>query len=541
MKECSIKKCGYEAYENDKCIFHCEKVSWFKTNSKGERKWNENKVRKFWEEIRKKIKENETEIWFIEMIFPISEFFFILKNNPSSIDIDFAEAVHISKNLYFENCIFEYELSFRYCEEIDGLSFSNCNVKECITIERSTIISFIDFDEECEINNITCNDVTIKGEVLFKNVTVRELYFNNSTFENKIEFNNVKFKKNINIKNSEFKNEIQFNNINVKKQICFYETSFQYHTSFMNSKNNKAINKLVFDGTEFGENADIYFYNLDIKNLEFIHLRNYAQYVTFVDIKIVDEQKKSKIKLVNSNVSSFEFIGCDFSESEIEIKNVSFKSNNGFTIFNDVKWGKIKETFSENTKRDTFRQLKYANEQQGNIIDANRFYSAEMNAYRKELKNTNWNKHIQDKIIFNLNRGVSNFSQSWISPLGWFLTIGLIFYFISKNNNIRLFELIGVSIFSISLVLYFDIIFLIEDCNCKVNKFFWCLFITSIFTFIYFFNLSSYLNDFLEFINPIPFSNSINEYPPLIWIVFKALSTFIIYQFIVSLRRQTRR
>ncbi|MCK4312836.1 MAG: hypothetical protein KAW88_08895, partial [Candidatus Cloacimonetes bacterium] len=47
------------------------------------------------------------------------------------------------------------------------------------------------------------------------------------------------------------------------------------------------------------------------------------------------------------------------------------------------------------------------------------------------------------------------------------------------------------------------------------------------------------INQFFKYLNP--FNTSPGEWNSIIWFVFKALSVFIIYQFIISLRRQTRR
>ena len=57
MKKCSHQNCDLEIFENsDKCIFHCEKNSWFTLTEKNKKIWNEKNVNDFWENIRKYLK-----------------------------------------------------------------------------------------------------------------------------------------------------------------------------------------------------------------------------------------------------------------------------------------------------------------------------------------------------------------------------------------------------------------------------------------------------------------------------------------------------
>ena len=228
-----------------------------------------------------------------------------------------------------------------------------------------------------------------------------------------------------------------------------------------------------------------------------INLINDSNYFTFSDIQILNEFIIEESNISNLELHNFNASGCD----RIRIKNVAFQSNNGFTIFNGVNWGDIRETFDKTTDRDTYRQLKYVNEKQGNIIEANKFYSAEMNAYRKELKDTKWSKRIQDKIIFNLNRCVSNFSQNWVLPFFWFFFNGVVAFVLINYRRIVPYFFSGLELNS---------------------NIFW-----------------KTVYEYFCFVNP--FNNIPNAKNPLVWFIFKVLSVFIIYQFIVSLRRQTRR
>ena len=166
-----------------------------------------------------------------------------------------------------------------------------------------------------------------------------------------------------------------------------------------------------------------------------------------------------------------------------------------------MKWGNISKTFDSSTDRDTFRQLKHVNEKQGNIIEANKFYSAEMKAYKEELKNNKNKFNRQDRFIFWLNEKVSNFSQSWLKPFGWFLLLGFIAFLLSNIHKISTY---------------------INNTSCISITTFW-----------------NALNLYFVYLNP--FNTNAGNWNPIVWLIFKGLSVFIIYQFIISLRRQTRR
>ena len=489
-KTCSHTGCNHEVYENEKCIFHCEKDDWFIENSGGGKEWKKNKVKLFWEKVREYIWKtpNLKEYDFSNFIFP--EFEEVSEEDTEEFKVEgkkyYCLKPSINKNFW------------------KGMSM--------------TFTKILDFNNAIFLGKVNFNYTVFEKESWFAHNLIFQDYveFIESTFQEKTTFESVNFEGDVYFGGSIFEDEVKFYNINVKKQIWFYETSFLSHTSFVNSKNDRVINKLIFERAEFGEKADIFFDKLDINYLSFKKNVNYSEYISFFDINILNE-----LKFNNTNISNMEFHNCNLKNSKINIQNVSFISNNGHTIFNGVNWGNIRETFDKKTNRDTFRQLKYVNEKQGNIIEANKFYSAEMDAYRQEMKadkkelkanikklkdnKEKKKKQIrtlkQDMLIFCLNEKVSNFSQNWLRPLGWFFLLGFIAFVLS---NI------------VKIISYFNN-------TSKIN-------LTSIW------NAS---NQYFEYLNP--FNTSAGEWNPIIWLIFKALSVFIIYQFIISLRRQTRR
>jgi hypothetical protein len=171
----------------------------------------------------------------------------------------------------------------------------------------------------------------------------------------------------------------------------------------------------------------------------------------------------------------------DFTLTKVEFKNTIFED----TKLNNIKWGKF-----ISADRDIFRQIKVVMDKQKNHIDFNFFHSLELEEYRKELKNYKWYQNIEDKIIFNLNRWSSNFSQSWIRPLILLILFSALTYSgLCYSNNLK---------------------------ECCINNFF-------------------------QFFNPLN-KKVIDDFENIyaIWFLHKIISIFFVYQIIIALRRKTK-
>lgn len=142
--------------------------------------------------------------------------------------------------------------------------------------------------------------------------------------------------------------------------------------------------------------------------------------------------------------------------------------------------------------RDAFRILKKSFDEQGDHIQANEYYSHEMAAYGKELEGK-WKTHFEDKIIFYLSQAISNFSQSWFQPLLWILYWSIFLYFFQSLHNGMLSNQVS-------------------------------------------------FNELFQFINP--FETNYTDGNRIIygwWLLHKIGLSFLLYHFVVALRRQMKR
>jgi hypothetical protein len=210
------------------------------------------------------------------------------------------------------------------------------------------------------------------------------------------------------------------------------------------------------------------------------------------------------------------FINCDFSEAEkIHIEDSDLTE----VKFINTEWGEISEKricpnlFEKEPKkaRETYRQLKYALDNQKDHINANEFFSLEMKAYGKSLKWNNW----QDKIIFTINKWTSDFGQSWVKPLLWIfiLTFIMSLYLHYKEINLQL----------------------IFNGNGGLN---WSIIGSSFIMMIE--NFFSTLNIFKIFGNSNNNHSNIFCYHT-ITSIYTILLAFFIYQFIIAVKRKTKR
>ena len=229
-----------------------------------------------------------------------------------------------------------------------------------------------------------------------------------------------------------------------------------------------------------------------------------------------------KLKLENIDLQKAKFVDCDFSECEIEIANsVSFKDS----LFNSVNWGDISNIKAE---RDIFRQLKYVNEAQGNVIQANRFYAEEMNRYEKEQKS------FSDEVIFKLNKYISNFGQNYFLPLFWiFIITGLMVSSIKYQSLLQ----------NISEILALEFGFIISLFINEFSKYWSYIFFLFVSTFLMVFHFDYQVFVFLTEIAKFSMLklNSDYESNVFLWFIHKTILSILIYHLTIAFRRQTKR
>jgi len=265
------------------------------------------------------------------------------------------------------------------------------------------------------------------------------------------------------------------------------------------------------------------------KNIDFIHLF-YAKNITFRDCEFMNNielknqsfehnflfEECTVYKNITFQMIQFKnftsFIGTTFNK-EVNFKHTKFYD---LALFNNTKINKLRleNTFfmdesnflnMKNEKkqplksknihdRETARIIKHSFEKINNIIEANQYYAIEMEKRKDELKI--W-KNPFDWLVFKFHRLSSNHSQNWILPIFWIFFIS--YLVTSVKTTYGIFETILYNIF-----------------------------------------IYGVLDKMANIINP--FSIMIRgESLTFNMLFFKVIIAYLMYQFVVSIRQNTRR
>lgn len=183
-----------------------------------------------------------------------------------------------------------------------------------------------------------------------------------------LEIKNTKFKSKLEIKNRVIQ-DFEFKNSNVEKVFDSFESRFEKSYFYKSIFTDFA----GFEKVEFGlEGQDVEAYQA-----KFI-------YTTFMSF---------------SNFRHTKF------HSGLDFENSNLKEQPNF----------LKTYISpKNTNRETFRIVKYSFDNVGNKIEANKFYSEEMDAYRREMKGE---FKPSERFVFCMNNFISEFGTSYLKPI----------------------------------------------------------------------------------------------------------------------------
>ncbi|WP_298690500.1 hypothetical protein [uncultured Sulfuricurvum sp.] len=575
--KCEVRDCQIDTYEhNSKCILHCDKTidnNWIfsgnrpiephkaKSNTDDILYWNEEKVEVFWnvlfDEIKNKIFKNvkrgqqNTTNEAIRVIGNKKKYGFYL----NFLDIKFPPVRNdfLKKHIHSNNTI------------IKNNQFQNCTFYDNCVINISDL-KLIFHPIQSGIKEITTNRPNQFYHCIFEQNFI--LHRPGST-EESIDLDDCKIKKRIEL-TSDFKN-IRLNKIEALV-LCIKDGSFGYKKkseldsfSLTESKikkitiDNKIINqfeinnleshKIVLKNSELKKisikkiNTNIFsIFNIDLtedskasfetiktKVLSIKRLSQDAKYIQLHNIDVAKRFYCERVEFKNTYFNDF-----NIKNAIKEIKKVSFIDAH----LNSIQWGNI---FEIKSSKDMFRQLKFVNDQQGNHIEANDFYAKEMTTHKKEtLDKQQWlSKWWQEKLIFLFGEKLSNFGQSWFLPLLWLMLLNLFFYtwvYIHASLILIFLTLLALS-WSVGKLAYK----LLSNARISFYTAQHIALVITLILLIYYFSLGN-IQKFTEFMSiRMPNKGIVYDKYLHIWYLNKAVSSFIIYYFIVALRKHTRR
>lgn len=439
-------------------------------------------------------------------------------------------------------------------------------------------------DENKNCNCILHNKNTNKSLTVFNEAIERiikenkdELILSDIIFPDNFEYQSV-FSKHTNIQfiDCEFNKKMIHLNI---ESICYTQCHFKNNIWFFDKKDiskTDNIYNLCFDYCTFEEefNCDFYADNMPRCNITALNIQNStfkksikfnkcninSSYmfsnntifgtsdfgdITFKEAYFIRNKFNDVVSFKQSYFDSFTFKENTFDKlaifedttfkSKLNLKGNIFKDEINFLGIKNEN-GKSLET-ANIVNRETARIIKHSFEKLDNIIEANKFYALEMQKREEELsKEKNW----LDLIVFKFHKISSNHSQDWLLSLLWVINLTFVytsFQFIEALDSHWLFLYsflsIGLIITSIEGLAYLEIP--------KDYKGLFCV----IFIFLNWIFYSLITNDYTMCYA----SNNFNPFSIMMGkesltfgtLIYKLIIAYLIYQFIISIRQNTRR
>lgn len=308
----------------------------------------------------------------------------------------------------------------------------------------------------------------------------------------------------INFEHSIFNGKVKIQYCDIQEKANFYNTSFKKLADFYRTK----FNEVIFERTDFDKVAvfseAVFKQNVNFKYTKFLG------YSVFRDTVI---------------------------KGKLDLRNTIFY-NNADANFLDItseerKRDQITEEFYGEPKviqvanRETARLIKSFYEYSNNIIESNKFYALEMKEREKELdKSFKDRKNLIEWVIFKLHGLSSNHSQDPVAPILWILNISYIYSM--WISGLHLDNILGYFATFIALTSIF-----------RKNKFLYKAILAGNLIFPYLFSFVT-LAIIADKINPFSIMTSI-DCITFGLLLFKVTIAYLIYQFIVSVRQNTRR
>ncbi len=483
---CSHKNCKLDIYHNNKCILHSDK--------------EDKDINKFWKQIQKDLSEkykciqgNEEldnyEVIYEHVIFPIFQ---------KDLEYDHIDPISETSNFYFT---YHHIVPDGYCSKDDEeYEFTDKLIERCnVHFNHCTFLEEVNLQRYDFQFSVTFFDCTFLQEVYLSNTVNAQIDFRDCKFKNQVlDLTNKIFNESffliycenidtLNLTNTEFKNTTSFSGSKLKN-IKFNETYFEGMSIFVKVHflENTKFEYCTFEENVFFNDARIY-KSIDIRHAIF------KKEVTFLDIVNQDDKN-----LTSSNIAN----------------------------------------------RETVRIIKHSFEKQDNIIEANKFYALEMQKREEELNDIkSMDYNFWERLVFKIHGISSNHSQDWKLALFWIIIFGFFsgvidFYSINHNGNLPHITITGL----FGLVVFLPILYWIYN----QVRYFKKLILPMLFIVLTYSAYATLTHDYCldifytKTINP--FSIMKSEDPiNIVQLIFKAIFAYLIYQFIISIRQNTRR
>jgi hypothetical protein len=272
------------------------------------------------------------------------------------------------------------------------------------------------FEFDVVINNalyLNLENCVFKKRFKIEGTSQYDFLFKNIVFEDIADFSNFTFSKNVRFHGCGFKKTASFDNTKFKGLADFYYSRFIQPTIFFKTDFNA---RTVFSAVRFEQNV-LFTYSL----IESHFILRGAKFNKGLDLSLA---------LLSGTINLF----------GLKIPNyTSVKDINDEDEYDQAVC--VKGLITHKNKRETFRILKKALQEQGNAIDALNMAALEKNAYSKQLQSEMWSSKkglwriLQNQLILFLGRVSNSHGESWSRGVLFTLLIGTFFFYLSIINT----------------------------------------------------------------------------------------------------------
>jgi uncharacterized protein YjbI with pentapeptide repeats len=390
------------------------------------------------------------------------------------------------------------------CDFEKGICFFRDTKADNINI-NSSIIHFLYIESDVPNIHISNNKKEI-NKLIIKHNSLKSLTIHNTIIKKDFLLNKEQYKKRdtfdldlLNLKESTFegKVKIQFYDI---QDANFYNTKFQDLADFYQT----IFHKVNFERTDF--------WSISVFSESHFKCDVAFDYVKFWGKAIF---RDTIIK------------------GTLNLRDSIFNDEANFLNITKEKVDKDKEPIDINVaNRETARVIKNFYDNSNNIIEANRFYKLEMekreDELEKDIKSNFW-----EWLIFKFHGISSNHSQNWLLALFWIFIISF---------EVEVFKKIEVIYYLFAIIL--PLIFILFIFEFKSNKTVFNVLLIEIgllFYILYGYLTKDYkLYCFSNNLNPFSIMTGVDKLN-ILELLYKVIIAYLLYQFIISIRQNTRR
>jgi uncharacterized protein YjbI with pentapeptide repeats len=421
-----------------------------------------------------------------------------------------------SVKVFFDEChfynawtLYNYDL----LENVSNVTYQICTFHKDVNnyIPKKNELAIYNnpqFDAMCKFKSSLIIDKCILEKELFKitqmnnktkKTIIKCLIIKNSIINDNFSINKIKIL-NFNLSESTFKGKVKI----------------QY----------SILEKSSFYNTKFNDLAD--FYRTQFKEVNF-QRSDFNEIVVFAESEFFNNLSFQYAKFMKKSIFMDMIL-----KGELNLRDTIFDDDANFLDMRQNKDSKAINIPIKVENRETARIIKNFFDNSNNIIEANKFYTLEMQKREEELSKNKY-ANLLEYIVFKFHQVSSNHSQDYLLPLFWIINFTFLFSLFGAFESDKS---ISHSLISAIITGLFFYIFLLELLVFKyIHK------LSSLFYMFALYYIYQDTYDLTYFsTNLNPFSIMKDGSDLTIWIfIYKILIAYLIYQFIISVRQNTRR